>query len=141
MNDWIATIAVVVFALAVVFVIYRIRPASQFDAERPAFCLLPKFLVPMEIPEQISGSSNPLDGLDQRLSPLGFRLERSSDDSATFKRGSVMGDISVKLSKVQLVFPLPLQGKVDVLVRYGFVAAFDTGDLWVLAGDVRRHVQ
>jgi hypothetical protein len=139
--DYLVAALIMVMGVGAMAAIYRLRSPEPFPPRKPGFCWFPKYLVPMDFPGEILHSSNPISVLEGRLSPLGFQLEESSKGEVKFRRGFVLGDISVKLVKVEMIFPAALDGNRCVTVQYGFVAAFDTGDLWTLASEVREHIQ
>ncbi len=54
-----------------------------------------------------------------------------------YKRGSVLGDFTIKIAKVNLFFSLPLESETKLYIQYGTFALFDTGDLWKFTNEIR----
>ena len=72
------------------------------------------------------------------MGSLGYEVDQQDDTQLTFARGDVAGDFSVELAQTKIVFALPFSEVQPVLIKYGFFAAFDTGDLWRLAKQVEE---
>ncbi len=76
-----------------------------------------------------------------RLNQLGF-VEMGRDiDQIRFTRGSILGDFSVQIAKVDLTFRLPLDTETVLQVEYGAFAAFDTGDLWKFTTELKDRLE
>ena len=132
---------VVVLAVVVAFLVaYKLKPFSELPANRPTICLLPKYLVPLHIPESVILSPRPAKSLESMLSGLDFKLEESPDSEIRFTRGSVLGDFSFKIAKVRVSVLLPLLSETQLRVEYGAFAAFDTGDLWKFCRELQENI-
>lgn len=120
---------------------YRSKSASQMPTERPSFCWQPKFVVEFELPDAITTATDPVNSLGDSLGQYGFKEVRQQPDSVMFARGHTLGDFSIKIAKVTLTFPLPLEKHQSAEAGYGsYAVAFDTGDLWTFTVELRDKV-
>lgn len=131
----------VVGALVVIFVAYRLKTSPGLPDTKPAFCLLPKYRVSLRLPPDIVSSSDPISVLGQRLAEFGFSESKREAGFVRYSRGSLLGDFSIKIAKVNLTFPLPLEADTVVEIAYGQIAAFDTGDLWRFATELKARTE
>lgn len=132
-----ATLIVAALAVAGVFLAYRSKAATDLPASKPSFCLLPKFRASFRLPPEVVSASDPIAELGQRLAAFGFAEAARNSGSLRYARGSMLGDFSIKLIKVNLTFALPLAAETAVEIAYGSLAAFDTGDLWRFATELK----
>ncbi len=112
--------------IIIMLLLYRMRNPKEYPEKKPAFAMLPKYRLIVKL----SAGSNSKELLSNKLSTLGFKLSGDTSSQIVFSRGSVLGDISIKITKVNLKFDKPLSEKTGLTVEYGAFAFFDTGDLW-----------
>lgn len=124
-------------AVAGVFALYRSKVAPELPASKPSFCLLPKFRATLRLPPEMLSAPDPIAELGRRLAAFGFSQAAWDSRSLRFARGSLLGDFSIKIVKVNLTFALPLAAETAVEIAYGSFAAFDTGDLWQFATELK----
>lgn len=137
----VSLLIIVVGALVGVFVAYRLKTARDLPASKPSFCLLPKYKVSLRLPPEVVSSSEPISLLGQRLAEFGFSESKRESGILRYSRGSLLGDFSIKIAKVNLTFPLPLEAETAVEIAYGQIAAFDTGDLWRFATELKARTE
>lgn len=124
--------AVILGVLVVVALIYSEKAAKKFPHTKPLFAWLPKYNVPM--PAKVLAD---LGRVHEALTAFGFEKSRKSAAGLRYKRGSVVGDFSIKVAQVVVVI-LPDAEQMEV--RYGAFAVFDTGDLWTFASELRQKL-
>lgn len=118
-------------------ILYSVKGFPPLPATKPAFCLLPKYTVPL-----VMDSPHP-EALAARLAEFGFRVTRSDAGEMEFSRGHVLSDISIKIIKVIVVAKLPMSNPVQLEVRYGHLLGVfaDTGDLWAFCSELTQKVE
>ena len=135
-----ATLIIVVAAIAVFLLAYRLKAPAALPPARPSFCFLPKYAFAIRLPANLTSASDPVAELSRLLAPLGFAESKRTADSVRYSRGSLLGDFSVEVAKVHLDVSLPLVSESHVRVAYGSFAAFDTGDLWSFCTELNVKV-
>jgi hypothetical protein len=116
---------------------YRRRNPSPLEPEKPRFKWMPKYTVPVRLPDPILAAEKPSDELERRLSALGFTLSHWTREQVFFSRGKTWGDFSMKYIRLRLAFPFPLAAESEMRVEVADVCLFDTGDLWQLSHQLR----
>lgn len=125
------------FLTSVFRYLYRRRDPSPLEPEKPRFKWLPKYSVPVRLPDSVLHAKAPSDELERRLAALGFKLSHWTREQVFFARGKSWGDFSMKYIRVRIVFPFPLVAESEMRVEVADVCLFDTGDLWQLSHQVR----
>ena len=120
MVDIILTAIVV---LVILTVIYRVLPHRELGAKKPMLAFFPKYRNQVASPDSD-------DQVEQTMASLGFKKSKSRGGVTEYSRGSVVGDLSIKLSKVKVTFHPVSNGKLPFAVEAAWVVAFDTGDHW-----------
>ena len=80
------------------------------------------------------------DRISRRLGDIGFTIQQETSQSIQFTRGHAKGDFAIELAKVDVTVSLPLETEATVIVEYGWVCLFDTGDLWEFAKELQRSL-
>ncbi len=132
----IAAVAIIGFLSA-----YKLKSPQPLPSSKPSFCFLPKFEGSISVPPINAETTQPTDFLAERLAEAGFSVAQRTDDELVFSRGSVLGDFSVKIAKVNMRFDLPIQPSTRFTIEYGAFAAFDTGDLWQFTQELKDIVE
>lgn len=119
--------------IAVELAIYKIIEYTPLPSKKPFFQLFPKYYWTLD---------SKLDeaGLQKVMSKFGFSLKKEGEDKLIFHRGSVLGDFSIKIAKVDVVFEKPLDSGSRINIEYGAFALFDTGDLWKFSLELRKKL-
>jgi hypothetical protein len=121
---------------------YRRQQAKSLPDRRPRVQWFPKYRATIAIPAALLGAEDSGAALGDQLGTLGFVVQERNDQVLSFKRGSVLGDFSTKLTKVDLIFSLPLSSETGLVVEYGTtLVAFDTGDLWALTAELKEMLE
>ncbi|MEK6237256.1 MAG: hypothetical protein N2C14_21305 [Planctomycetales bacterium] len=139
-SDWFP-LAIILAGLIVIFsglIGYSAKGFTPLPATKPMICMLPKFIVPL----QIEGE-DVLRELSARLARHGFRELRRDAGAVVFTRGSKLGEFSIKVMKLYVMAALPLSNPVQLRVVYGapFGVVFDTGDLWTFCRELIEKVE
>lgn len=124
--------------VAIVQAIYLAWLPRELPDQKPRWSWFPKY----HFQHLISGPSG-LDGrtaITRRLGEIGFSIQQEKDDSTKFTRGHPKGDFAIELAKVDVTVTFSEGNSLSVLVEYGWVCLFDTGDLWRFSSELRRHL-
>ena len=113
--------------IAAFLIAYKSKGPEPLPEQKPLFTFLPKYVVALPIPGRTLAADDSVAELEQLLKPIGFAISARSADTVRFSRGSMLGDFSVDIAKLDLKFPLPVKSEAHVEVSYGSFAAFDTG--------------
>ena len=127
----------VVFAMIVVLAVtlsYRLLPFRNAGDRRPFFAFLPKYKIGIT-------SSGSDQALEEKLAEYGFHKTKQKGATATFTRGSVLGDLSIELVRVDVGLTRLNDSELEVTLQAGWVAAFDTGDHWKLITELRSKLE
>ncbi len=127
--------------VAVLILAYKRSSPALLPTQKPPFCFLPKYDVPINAPISVSGAADPIAALDRVMRSLGFAQLSETENFVGFGRGSLLGDFSVRIAKVRVEFSLPLTSDLHCRVVYGSFAAFDTGDLWTLCSEIKNEIE
>ena len=127
--------------VAVFLCAYKLGAPVRFPTVKPRFCVLPKYDVRIIPPSYLIEAADPTAELARVLKPLGFAQSRKTDKFSEFSRGSLLGDFSVEIAKVNLTFSLPIISDLHCRAVYGSFAAFDTGDLWTLCSELKNKIE
>jgi len=79
--------------------------------------------------------------LEEKLAEFGFTKTGGDDALMAFSRGSVLGDISIKLSKVAVGLERITDKELEITVHAGWVVAFDTGDHWQFITELSERIE
>jgi len=120
--------------LFVATVSYRLLPFRNAGDRRPFLALVPKY-------KKRIVSSESDEALEEQLARYGFRKRKQSGATASFTRGSVLGDLSIELAKVDVGLSRLNDEALEITVQAGWVAAFDTGDHWELITELGRKLE
>ena len=100
-----------------------------------------KYKAQVNIPESFISSANPENELEKYLSDFGFVQRSKNETEIKYARGHILGDISIKLAKVNLLIATPVAAVTDISVEAGWVAAFDTGDFWKFLAELKEKIE
>ncbi len=139
--DFVSMAVVAAVAVGGFLAAYKFKPASPLLSSKPSFCLLPKFKGLIDLRPNIAQAPQPAESLAEGLAESGFSVAARSDSELVLSRGSVLGDFSVKIAKANLRFEVPLQSPAAFIIEYGSFAAFDTGDLWQFAQELKSSLE
>jgi hypothetical protein len=116
-------IVAAIASVLILSLLYKILPYRALGTKKPAIALLPKYkhLLEHEISRQ---------QLEKELANYGFRKTDEEGNRAKFTRGSVLGDFSINLAKVNVGVIEHAQNRHELTVEAGWMVAFDTGDHW-----------
>lgn len=115
-------------------ILYKILPFRSAGSTKPFVAFLPKYKKVLDI-------ALPDDVIEEKLSIHGFKRIGDSNGVMTFSRGSVIGDISIKLAKVKIGVKNLSNAKLEVTIQAGWVAAFDTGDHWKFIMELCKQLE
>ncbi|MEM5534672.1 hypothetical protein HHE92_12775 [Pseudoalteromonas arctica] len=116
-------IALLALLLVLVTITYKVLPHRELGNKKPTIAVMPKYKT--KVNASISASE-----LDEVLAVYGFSKVNVKNDADKYTRGSVLGDISIKLAKVNVFVSCISPSRKEVCVEAGWVAVFDTGDHW-----------
>ncbi|RUO34853.1 hypothetical protein [Aliidiomarina soli] len=125
MQALITIIAVLVFTT----ILYKAMPYRELSATKPGFVFFPKYKHRVAKPDSDFH-------VEEVMSSLGFRKKESLNGITMYSRGSVLGDISIKLIKVNVTFTPMNDGSLEYTVEPAWVVAFDTGDHWLFSKEL-----
>lgn len=121
------------------YVAYRLKPPIQLPSHKPSFAWLPRYQFDVDASDWPKGDEV-LPYLRTRFEELGFRQSSETTTMVRFTRGSALGDFSVKIMKLDVDVTLPIETRATLAVHYGALAAFDTGDLWTFASELKAKL-
>lgn len=114
--------------------LYKLMPHRTLGDRKPLIALLPKYKKNIKLninKEQVKAN----------LATLGFDETQSKNGITYFNRGSLLGDFSVKLIKINLGVKEPHNGLSEITLEAAWVAAFDTGDFWILTTELVNKLE
>ena len=129
-----ALVLVLVFGVTV---LYKILPYRTLGDKKPFISFMPKYKTQVALP----GDMSSIEKLSEVLAKYGFSLKSTIDGTAKFVRGSILGDISIKLLKVVLKVTEPVNNRSEFSVEAGWVVAFDTGDFWSFLSELKQKIE
>ena len=127
------TIIIVIISLLAVTLIYKALPCRELGQTKPFLAFLPKYKI------SISHSLDD-DQIQALLEQFGFKKKNSSEVFQKYTRGHILGDFSIKLSKVNVGLRKLSENTHEITVQAGWVAAFDTGDHWVFTKELSDKI-
>ncbi len=127
-------IIVVMLVVALITGIYKLLPFRNAGSKKPYLAIFPKYKNSVEIPFSS-------EILEKKLSEYGFKKTKEKGGIIYFTRGFILGDLSVKLSKVKLTAKEISQNLTVLTIEAGWVAGFDTGDHWKLLKELSNKLE
>jgi hypothetical protein len=124
----------VVVALFAFTILYRIIPHRQLGAKKPLVAFLPKY-------QKTVTTDKSDEDIQNQLETYGFKKVGLSNSASKFTRGSVVGDFSIKLAKVNVSVSRNHNTSVTVLVDAAWFVAFDTGDSWTFLNELSEKIE
>ena len=140
MEAWQIVLISIVMTVIIFTLMYKRIPAKPLKTRKPVVCLLPKFKTTITLTDQIINADNLIAVLSKELSKLGFNLSGQNEFWITYSRGHILADFSVDVAKVNIKVTQPISNPISIIVEYGWVAAFDTGDLWTFTTELKRKL-
>jgi len=128
------TIIIVVVTLVTITVLYKVLPCRDLGAKKPFIAFFPKYK--KNVKHSLSNAE-----LEKKLADFGFKKVKESESFQKFTRGSVLGDISIKLAKVNVGLRKIAENEHEITVQAGWVAAFDTGDHWKFTKELSEKIE
>ena len=128
------TVISVVVVLLAITVLYKALPFRSLGTKKPFIAFFPKYKKNV-----IHSLSN--EELEEKLANFGFKKNKESESFQKFTRGSVLGDISIKLAKVNVGLRRVAENEHEITVQAGWVAAFDTGDHWEFTKELSAKIE
>ena len=130
--------ATIVFAAISVLIacaiLYKLLPHREAGTKKPFMTFFPKYK------KRVKHTLN-AQQLEEKLAEFGFKKTGGDGDLMAFSRGSVLGDISVKLSKVAVGLKKVADNEHEMTVHAGWVRAFDTGDHWQFITELCERIE
>lgn len=123
-----------VLVLLFITALYKLLPYREMGSKKPFFALFPKYK------KTIPSTTSDLN-IEQLLNGLGFKKVKQDDSSSKYTRGSMLGDISIKLAKIDVYLKTISSTEKEVAVQAGWVAAFDTGDHWQFLNELSQKLE
>ena len=125
---------IVVAALVILTAVYKLLPYRSLGENKPVIAFLPKYK--KNVKHSLTNSE-----LEEKLASFGFKKVRGNESFSKFTRGSVLGDISIKLAKVGVNIRKIADNEHEVTVQAGWIAAFDTGDHWKFTKELTEKIE
>lgn len=125
----IRTLISIVVVLILFTVTYKFLPYRLLNSRKPSFAIFPKYRSEMSL--KIDDKE-----LEKRLAAQGFKPTNVKQSISYFTRGSILGDISIKLAKIRVGVERAANSSSILTVEASWVAAFDTGDLWQFTSEL-----
>ncbi len=123
-----------VAALVLLTALYKLLPYRSLGDDKPVIAFLPKYK--KNVIHSLTDSE-----LEAKLASFGFKKVRENESSLRFTRGSILGDISIKLAKVDVGLRKIADNEHEVTVQAGWIAAFDTGDHWKFTRELSARIE
>ena len=123
----------VVIVLAVFTVLYKLIPYRSVGEKKPFFAPLPKY-------QKIIDTKKSNEDIHSQLKEFGFSQVSASGNITKYKRGSVIGDFSIKLAKLNVSVVRVSDTSVKLTVEAGWFVAFDTGDFWMFLSELSQKI-
>lgn len=134
-----AFVALIFFVLPRQIRKYRSKSAHELPDKKPSFVYFPKYVVNYNFDNISKIEDKNTDFIQNKLSELGFR--RVDTQPLRFRRGIKYGYISAKVTQINVDFRLPITQKYQFEISYGWIAFFDTGDLWKVASKIKSCLE
>ena len=122
-------IVTVILVLTGVTILYKVIPYRNLGERKPVLALLPKYKNKV-----IVGNSG--NNIEEVLTSLGFIKNKGENGIAKYTRGSIIGDISIKLIKIKVCTKAIVDNELEYTVEAASLVAFDTGDHWQLTKEL-----
>jgi len=123
--------------LGIVFlitVLYKLLPFRKAEGKKPSLAFFPKYK--KRIKHSLSRSE-----LEEKLSSFGFKKVKDEKTLIKFARGSVLGDISIKLAKINVALKEISEHEHEITIQAGWIAAIDTGDHWQFINELSNKIE
>ncbi|MFW1563312.1 hypothetical protein ACEV87_22710 [Vibrio parahaemolyticus] len=128
----------IIITLVVVLVIftasYKFLPYRSIGDRKPVVTFLPKYQKEIETRKTDTEIEN-------QLKEYGFSKVGRSNGISSYARGSVLGDFSIKLAKVNIKINRASGSTVIVHIEASWFVAFDTGDFWQFLTELTEKIQ
>jgi len=124
----------VVALVALITLIYKALPFRLAEGKKPLIAFFPKYK--KRVSHNLTNEE-----IERKLSEFGFKKTSSKNDASKFSRGSILGDISIKLAKVNVGIQKITDNEHEITVQAGWVAAFDTGDHWQFLNELCNKIK
>ena len=121
MDSIINLVVMIIAAVLITTILYKVLPFRNLSDTKPGFTLFPKYVVSFD---------KPVADIESALTQMKFR----KTESDTYTRGKVYGDFSAKSIKLAVQIDQG-QGQIKVYAPF-FGILFDTGDLWQVTTDI-----
>lgn len=131
----------VAIILVVITLVYKIKPHKNLGDKKPSISFFPKFKTKVNLPPDILESDDPEQKLELTLSRYGFTKKAKRGSITKYSRGHLIGDLSIKLAKVNLLVTLPYSGYTEISIEAGWVVAVDTGDFWEFLTELKEKIE
>lgn len=127
-------VIIVTILLSLITIFYKVLPFRVAGSKKPFLAIFPKYR--KSVKHNLTHKE-----LAQRLSEFGFRKTSGSSSITKFTRGSIIGDISIKLAKVNVELRELSENELEIFVQAGWVVAFDTGDHWKFITELSEKIE
>ncbi|MCC0056695.1 MAG: hypothetical protein H6883_11215 [Rhodobiaceae bacterium] len=120
MSSSITSLIYLIGLLAGLSVLYHLLPFRNLPAQKPRIAFFPKYKWTHDKPAEVR----------RRLADHGFK----EAVSGVFLRGSYLGDFSLRIAKMRVTLNEEGHARIG---SGGVFIAFDTGDTWQLATELK----
>ncbi len=125
---------IITSALVAATIVYKLIPHRTVRNKKPFLTFFPKYRKDIKL-------NLTHDQLVQKLSEFGLKEAGTKNDFVYFKRGNILGDISIKVIKVKLGFKKMADSFSEVTVEGGWFILLDTGDVWRFLGELTDKLE
>ncbi len=128
---------IIIFAVIVLIfftLLYKLIPYRRAGDRKPLIALLPKYKKTVHLKANKSE-------LENKLSTYGFKKIRSVNKSTYYERGYLLGDFSVKITKIKLEVKEIYNDLAEITLAASWFAAFDTGDFWIFITELAKKLE
>lgn len=133
--NYLLLIGVLILTLVLIHFGYQKLKGVLLPIKKPFIQFFPKYCWKLE-------GNISQDELEKTMSTFGFQISLDNKKYIKFTRGSVLGDFSIKITKVNISFEKPLSKGSKVYIAYGnFAPVFDTGDLWKFTKELTKKIE
>lgn len=124
----------ILLILVFITILYRLIPHRIASHKKPVFSLLPKYKTEFHTTKDDKE-------IEERLTGFGFRNTGTIRNASTYTRGSVLGDFSINLAKVNIRFEKIASNKAVLCIEAGWIVLFDTGDFWTFIKELSEKLE
>lgn len=118
--------------ITTVFMVNMRKVPLSLPSAKPTLAFFPKYYISLPLSE-----GRP-ERLKEILEEKGLKANTDRSGKTVFERGSVLGDFSIKWTKLRIS---QIEGRPGRLsITYGGPALFDTGDLWKFAKELETFL-